>query len=86
MKNKPFPPRHSVHFEEPTRWMWNTFSKNASNTSDNLKKFDVVIHDLIRGGEMPAQFYTMEFWEALRALTDEKGVIAVVCVPLLSEL
>ena len=66
--------------------MWNTFSKNASNTSDSLRKFDVVIHDLIRGGEMPAQFYTMEFWEALRALTDETGVIAVVCVPLLSEL
>lgn len=41
-------------------------------------KFDVIVHDLLEAGEMPSRTFTMEFWEQLKALLREHGVIALV--------
>lgn len=42
------------------------------------ESFDVIIHDLVEAGEIPARAFSMEFWEQLRTLLRERGVIAVV--------
>lgn len=68
---------NAVYLEEPTRWLYTSFARNASG-EQLITPFDVVVHDLARGGELPAQYYTMEIWEALKQQMNEEGVIAVV--------
>ena len=43
-----------------------------------LQKWTYVVHDCFTGGGVPGDVYTKEFWEELRDLVEDDGIVAVV--------
>ncbi|KAL5480576.1 hypothetical protein ACEPAI_1846 [Sanghuangporus weigelae] len=74
--NLPMP--DSVIPHDPTIWV-PRYARHVTGNAGNRKdeKFDVVVHDVFDGGELPARMYTMEFWSAIGGVLNEKGVLAV---------
>ncbi|KAL5501202.1 hypothetical protein ACEPAH_9589 [Sanghuangporus vaninii] len=72
------PTPDSVISHDPTIWV-PRYAKQVTGNAGNGKdeKFDVVVHDVFDGGELPARMYTMEFWSAIGGVLNEKGVLAV---------
>ena len=63
----------SVNFivSDPQKWL-----RDATPAD----RFDVVIHDLFNGGELPARFYTTEFWASTKAVMSDGAIIGVVSI------
>lgn len=40
--------------------------------------YGIVIHDLFDSGELPARFYTTEFWTSIKTLMNQNAILAVV--------
>ncbi|KAL5513906.1 hypothetical protein ACEPAG_2667 [Sanghuangporus baumii] len=72
------PTPDSIIPHDPTIWV-PRYARQITGNSGNGKdeKFDVVVHDVFDGGELPARMYTMEFWSAIGGVLDEKGVLTV---------
>lgn len=52
--------------------------KQKLEAGEDLPKFDVVIHDVFSGGGVPGHLFTSEFWNDLKGVVKEDGVVAVV--------
>ncbi|EJC99484.1 uncharacterized protein FOMMEDRAFT_160542 [Fomitiporia mediterranea MF3/22] len=65
------PEPSKVITEEPAVWVRRLAGENAD------EKFDVIVHDVFEGGELPARLFTMELWAALGNVLDKDGVLAV---------
>lgn len=40
--------------------------------------YDIVVHDCFSGGGVPAHLFTSEFWEDLKKIVNQNGIVAVV--------
>ena len=72
----PDPGKGRVFLQDARSFVWNR--KRRLETGENLAKFDVVIHDVFSGGGVPGHLFTLEFWEDLKGVMKEDGVVAVV--------
>jgi len=65
-------PQH-VYLQDARTWV----QEHSTMAEDD--KFDYVIHDCFSGGGVPQHIYTVEFWDSLKSILKEDGVLAVVC-------
>jgi spermidine synthase len=70
----PDPGPGRVFLEDARRWV----RRRRQTLTNRDFLFDIVVHDCFSGGGVPKQLFTIEFWEDLKALMDEEGVLAVV--------
>lgn len=61
---------------------WITKRANETSTDKGPKgrkdKFDYIIHDVFSGGSVPAHLFTLEFWNDVRRIMRDDGILAVV--------
>ena len=50
----------------------------AIDVGDDKVFYDIVVHDCFSGGSVPKHVFTMEFWDDLKSVMHEDGVVAVV--------
>ena len=67
-----------VHITEASGWLERNAPASAGEDAPPAYKFDIIVHDVVVGGVAPPQLFTMEFWEGVRRVVDDKGVVAVV--------
>ncbi|KAH8111573.1 hypothetical protein DFH11DRAFT_1612376 [Phellopilus nigrolimitatus] len=68
------PDPNTVFIEDPAFWVQRYAARTASTDG---ARFDVIVHDVFEGGELPAKLFTMEFWAVAKGLLDSRGVISV---------
>jgi spermidine synthase len=73
------PEPNDVYLEDAREWLQRHTPSPAGD------KFDFVVHDCFSGGGVPAHIFTVEFWEELKGVVKSDGVVAVVCIPFLSQ-
>ena len=44
----------------------------------DAERYNVIVHDVFTGGALPEGMFTSEFWDSLRILIRDEGVVAVV--------
>ncbi|EPQ59134.1 hypothetical protein GLOTRDRAFT_54861 [Gloeophyllum trabeum ATCC 11539] len=69
----PDPGPGQVFLEDAKRWV----KRQQSLPAEEKQLYDIIIHDCFSGGSVPAQIFTVEFWEGLKKLTKPDGVVAV---------
>ena len=74
-ENFGLPEPAAVYLEDARGWISRKAHLSADNNTDN---FDVIVHDCFSGGGVPAQLYTLEFWEDLKKSLSGDGIVAVV--------
>ncbi|KZT29235.1 hypothetical protein NEOLEDRAFT_1127909 [Neolentinus lepideus HHB14362 ss-1] len=62
-----------VYLQDAKRWV----KRQSSLPEGQRQLYDIVIHDCFSGGGVPAQIFTMEFWDGLKKLMKPDGVVAV---------
>lgn len=67
-----------VYLEDARQWVHGRALAQASNELAPQPKFDFVVHDCFSGGGVPGHIFTREFWEELKTLVHEDGIVAVV--------
>ena len=65
-----------VFLQDARKFTWNR--KRKLESGEDLPKFDVVIHDVFSGGGVPGHLFTSEFWNDLKDIMAEDGVVVVV--------
>jgi spermidine synthase len=40
--------------------------------------WDIIVHDVFRGGSVPESLFTLQMWDAVRRVLSKNGVLAVV--------
>ena len=72
----PDPGEGRVFIQDARKFVWN--KKQRLETGKDSLKFDVVIHDVFSGGGVPGHLFTLEFWNDLKAVITEDGIVVVV--------
>ena len=72
----PDPGEGRVFLQDARGFTWHR--KKKLESGENLPKFDVVIHDVFSGGGVPGHLFTLEFWNDLKDIMKEDGVVVVV--------
>ncbi|KAF9653443.1 S-adenosyl-L-methionine-dependent methyltransferase [Thelephora ganbajun] len=71
----PDPGEGRVFLQDARGFTWDR--KRKLETGEDLPKFDVVIHDVFSGGGLPGHLFTLEFWNDLKDVMKEDGVVVV---------
>lgn len=71
----PDPGEGRVFLQDARKFTWR-WRRNLE-LGDNLRKFDTVIHDVFSGGGVPGHLFTVEFWEDLKYIMKDDGVVVV---------
>ena len=66
----------AVHVDDAAGWVER--NTHVPEGAEIPYKFDIIVHDTMIGGVANARLYTMEFWENLKNILDQNGVLAVV--------
>lgn len=73
----------SVDFQDARTWVHDRYS-NLNIVAPVLDviqrestKFPIIIHDCFSGGGVPSHIFTMEFWDELKGIMTDDGVLAV---------
>ncbi|TFK55593.1 S-adenosyl-L-methionine-dependent methyltransferase [Heliocybe sulcata] len=67
------PKPDQIYLQDAKRWV----KRQSSLPEEERKLYDIVVHDCFSGGGVPAQIFTVEFWEGLKKLMKPNGVVAV---------
>ena len=73
----PDPGDGRIFFQDARGFVWHR--KQKLEAGEDLPKYDVVIHDVFSGGGVPGHLFTSEFWDDLKGIVKEDGVVVVVC-------
>ena len=65
-----------VFLQDAREFIWDR--KRKLEIGEDLPKFDVVIHDVFSGGGLPGHLFTLEFWNYLKDVMKEDGVLVLV--------
>ena len=72
----PEPGEGKLFLQDARGFTWQR--KRKLESGEDLPRFDVVIHDVFSGGGVPGHLFTSEFWDDLKGIMKEDGVVAVV--------
>ncbi|KAK6528158.1 hypothetical protein TWF281_009409 [Arthrobotrys megalospora] len=70
------PANHTVHIGDAVRYISDEYLK-ATLKGEQVEKYDYILHDVFTGGAVPAELFTWEFLEGLKAFLKPNGVIAI---------
>jgi len=70
---------HNIILEDAREWIERRRTRTIEHGSqaDNDTPFTIVVHDCFSGGGVPKHLFTVEFWESLKSLVHQDGLIAV---------
>lgn len=74
------PKPHAVFLEDARVWTRKLaieIAEESDPTARALKQFDYVVHDCFSGGSVPQHIFTTEFWNDLKGVMNNDGVLAV---------
>jgi spermidine synthase len=74
----PDPGPDNVFLEDARGWVERRRHSQGKSDPAGDTSFDIVVHDCFSGGGVPKHLFSVEFWEGLKSLMHEKGVVAVV--------
>ncbi|KAH7930722.1 S-adenosyl-L-methionine-dependent methyltransferase [Leucogyrophana mollusca] len=66
-----------VFLEDARRWVGRKRASIESDDSQEIAKYDIVVHDCFSGGGVPEHLFTVEFWNDLKTIMSPEGVVAV---------
>jgi spermidine synthase len=70
----PEPGPGHIFLEDARLWV----ERRRKTLTTNDAPFDIIVHDCFSGGSVPGHLFTIEFWENLKSLMHEEGVLAIV--------
>ncbi|ESK94483.1 spermine spermidine synthase [Moniliophthora roreri MCA 2997] len=77
----PDPGEGNAFLEDAGAWVAAraTQRRNVTDTfeKDTEDLYDIVVHDCFSGGGVPQHLYTIEFWENLKTLVKDDGVVVI---------
>ena len=68
---------HSINLVDATKFISQVSNLHAE-MNGTLQKWSHVIHDVYAGGTLPLEAYSKEFWEDLRGVVEDDGIVSVV--------
>ncbi|KAK6360470.1 hypothetical protein TWF730_006612 [Orbilia blumenaviensis] len=70
------PLNHTAHIGDAVRYISDEYIK-ATLKGEEVEKYDYILHDVFTGGAVPADLFTWEFLEGLKAFLKPTGIIAI---------